>query len=1334
MLLDPVSSFAQQPSDPEYHFLHPPSSAYPHAYWFWMNGNVSRRGITLDLEAMKEAGIGGVFNFDVGTGIPNGPVEYFSNEWLALKKHAVEEAARLGIEFTLHNCPGFSASGGPWISPEHAMQQITWSETFVQGGGPVTLTLPTPNSKLDYYKDIAVLAFPSLSEEALMQTVKVSTNSGAGDAGKMNSEGITAHALNGAPAWIQFEFARPFSAKLITFYIAGVPAPDKRTEPETGERTSVTLESSVDGKHFTLVTPINTGVESELQAGDKYIVYDIPPTTARYYRISCTQSRRYRQVRFSGIERLQNWLEKTNARPRNIVRVEDRSAIEKNNLQQVPADSITDYDSIVDITSNMDTSGTLQWNAPPGNWSIIRIGYTPTGAVVQAAPHNGRGLECDKFSNEALTLHFEHMMEKWQPMLRLLAGKGKPGVEIDSYEAGAQNWTPGFEQEFEKRCGYSLLKYLPVLAGGRIITSAEISERFTWDLRRVQAALMTENYYGRFCELCRQNGFITYIEPYDSGPMEEMQAASEADMAMGEFWYGISTAFPVDNPIKRTPKLASSVTHIHGRNIAAAEAFTAEPDASRWLEYPFALKAAGDQAFAQGINRLVIHCFAHQPHPTAAPGMTMGPWGIHFDRTNTWWKPGSAWIQYLQRCQYLLQQGKPVADLLYFTGEDANMYTRALPEELFPAPPAGYDYDLVNAPVVLNDITIINNRIYLPGGTTYAVFVLQNFKAISFPLLKKLHSLVRDGMLLVGDPPGRPAGLMEDPDNTFQQLVEEIWGENKSWNKGKVFRSTGLDAVLRQLRLAPDFYCSDPNISFCHREMEAMDIYFLCNRLRSYQQWVATFRIKNKMPEIWDPATGRITPVGVFENAEEGIRMPVQLEPYGSFFVVFRNKKIPVSIHSILKDGREIFGTKPADPSAFNVQPHQKDFTLLLWARPEMNILLESNLAADSKAPLSTQHYAIYPWRSEGNRSSDHAAAGLTIGRNGIAIWENNDGMPYMALSIPVAIEGWSHIAVCYNDNTPAVYLNGVFLKKGIKSRYKIDTPLFDQATHECDYKGGITLLQLFERVLTDTEITAFAKRKPIMNTPLISPQLAGSSEPAVLLKENGNYQFVFSDQQKRKYAVKDIQKKITLKGPWQVQFPAGSGAPEKITLQELASLHRHPHPGVQYFSGTATYSFLFPMPEAPIKGKHWFLDLGEVAVIAEVMLNGKSLGIVWKQPFQLEITGAMQPGLNRLVIEVTNQWTNRLIGDEQLPDPDRFTPFGGSSGIPGITGGGIEKIPGWYTNGEPQPENGRITFSTWKHYSKDSPLAESGLIGPVTLIQGISISLSQARKLNIRG
>jgi len=478
-----------------------------------------------------------------------------------------------------------------------------------------------------------------------------------------------------------------------------------------------------------------------------------------------------------------------------------------------------------------------------------------------------------------------------------LAAKGKVGLEIDSYEAGAQNWTPGFEQAFESRWKYEIKKFLPILAGGRIVNSVDKTERFLWDLRRIQADMIAENYYGRFHELCHQHGITTYIEPYESGPMEEMQIGSKTDINLSEFWNGISSVTPAKTPVLRTPKLVSSVSHVNGQKITGAEAFTSEPDSARWQEYPFALKALGDKIFTRGVNRMVIHRYAHQPHPSASPGMTMGPWGIHFDRTNTWWNQSKAWLSYLARCQYLLQQGRFSADLLYFTGEDANMYTKAMPADLNPRPPEGYDYDMINAEAIFKKMKIVNNKIVLVGGMTYRVFVFQNFKVVTLALLRKVRALIFQGMIMVGEKPEHAAGLTDGGDDKeFKEIVKELWDDSNNAaeekvGKGRLFWGQSLASVLRQLNIKPDFEYSsrsgDAPVLYIHRVLRNEDVFFISNQRRAYEELICTFRIKNKQPERWDPVTGKTIQLPFYELTDDRVRMPVNLEPYGSAFVVF---------------------------------------------------------------------------------------------------------------------------------------------------------------------------------------------------------------------------------------------------------------------------------------------------------------------------------------------------------------------------------------------------------------------------------------------------------------
>ncbi len=1321
--------------DLEQDFVRPPVSAYPQCLWFWMNGQVSKEGITMDMEAMKAVGIGGVFHFDVGTDIPAGPVHYLSAEWLELKKHAIREAERLGLGFVLHNCPGWSASGGPWITPELSMQQVTWSEVYVSGGKEIDIFLPKPFHKLDYYRDITVLAFPSLRGEAPLQTFRATTNNGVVDRTKLTGadpQGITVTvAENNQPAWLQFVFDAPYEAQSITFLISSTEKNNGGAQVDYNKRTSVLLQSSDDGHNFSDVVTINTGLEAELAQGDKFITYDFPATKARFFRITTTNSRRFAQVRFSGITRLNNWMEKSGYRYQ--FSGEGTSSLFTDNQQHIVEGSILPLHSIYDISQCADHEGRLRWKAPPGDWTILRIGYTPVGTLNRAAPDQGIGLECDKYSRKAFDFHFKHMMAPFLPLLQALAKKGVAGVEIDSYEARSQNWTPLFAQEFIQRNGYEIIKYLPILTG-RIVQNIDTSERFLWDFRQTQAGLIADHYYGRFATLCREHQLTAYIQPYDRGPMEEMQIGSKVDVNIGESWFGLHTALQSNRTLDRTLKLAASIAHTNGQKVIGAEAFTAEPESGRWQEYPFSLKALGDKMFARGINKMIIHRFAHQPHPTAAPGMTMGPWGIHFDRTNTWWPQAKGWLTYVARCQSLLQQGLFVADLAYFTGEDANLYTKVNRGELHPVPPAGYDYDMINGDTILRNTRIDNGQIILPDGMSYRMLVLQNFKAITRELLLKLRELVQQGMVLVGMRPEHSLGLKAyaDKDAAFHQITQELWGDIDGTNvtknkigKGCVYYGPSLQSIFQETMIKPDFEAVTKEgkapVHYIHRKSGDTDYYFITNQRRTYEQLTCTFRVNQKQPELWDAVTGRMTPIPIYETVDGHIRLPLQLAPYESAFIVFRKSASPKRLHAILKENKIILSTDPVHHAPSKLYNEVADnFTITFWAKPELSIMLQPSIFSEGIKHPWTDYYAVYPIAGKVLYGEGHATCGITVGRNGVAVWEHGGEAPVLVLPVAVSISGWTHIAIVYRNGVPSVYVAGKKTGEGKKGTFIVHPSPGDiNPEHSSYYNGDMTPVQLTATVLSEEEIGQLASKQTKTERSPFAVEITGNQQPSLLFRQNGKYSLRNHTGKNIQLAISGIPEPMELKGPWHVHFPSSKGAPSEVVLPSLISLHKHENEGVRYFSGTALYKTEFTFNKMPAE-QHLYLDLGSVEVIAEVSLNGEDLGVLWKRPYSVDITRAVRMGTNQLAIKVTNLWPNRLIGDEQIPDQNKFSPGAGSSGIESLFNGGILELPQWYVNGRPKPDNGRITFTTWKHYHKDSPLLESGLIGPVILKIGV--------------
>lgn len=1300
-------------------FRQPPVAAQAHTWWHWMNGHVTADGITRDLEAMKAVGVGGFQNFFVGSGIPKGPVEYLSPEWLNLMKHAISEADRLGLEFQMHNCPGWSSTGGPWITPELGMQQVVWSETFVIGGQEVKQTLPQPFKRLNYYRDTFVLAFPSLKgeekpwHENLAQITASNTKQDAANLIYGRGAGVEMQPLSESqPAPLLLQFSAPYEAQSVLLYATAV------TEPGGGGVLSiapVTLEASDDGKAFRKVIDI-LQIGGETPGSGSF-----PPVKAAYFRLTFSKPSRVFQVGFSGAARIADWTTKANyaGPPPGTVMAQAAAT------GRVPADAIIDPRTVLDISQDMDANGQLTWKAPAGNWTILRFGHTATARINKAAPTTGEGLECDKYSREAYDFHFHKMFDNLLPFLQPLGAKGKVGVLIDSYEVGMQNWTKSFPEDFRKSRGYELVNYLPAMTG-RVIGKVDATERFLWDLRRVQSDLMAKNYYGRCTELCRQYGFQSYTEPYNGGPLEQLQMGAQMDVNMGEFW--VRTLH-----FRHSLKLASSIQHVYGKKVVGAESFTGHALFSKWQEHPYALKAAGDYMYTKGLNRMIFHRYAHQPHPDALPAMTMGPWGMHFERTNTWWNLGRAWLTYLARCQYLLQRGLFVADLLYYTSEDAPGEDISLRASPTPPPPPGYDYDNIHTEALLNRVRIEANRIVLPDGMSYRLLVLPQCNTMSMEVLRKLHQLISSGMYLVGARPEKVAGLSGYPasDADMQRLTEEIWGKDGSAGtervvgKGKVFPPSPLQPVLDKLNIRPDFTytarSADPAINYIHRRIDDAEVYFVSNGKRRAEELVCSFRVDGKRPAYWHADTGETVPVNMYESLNGSTQVPIRLDAAGSVFVVFRSTGNSKRIAAVSKNNQVLLSTQPfpaQQKARFAATP--QPFTMCAWVKPECDIALPGDtLNAQLLQRFGPKSFVFYPAAGDTLYGAGHAVAGLVAGRNGLAVYERTANAFNAVLVVPVPLSGWTHLALQYNQGIPSVYINGKVAAEGKPSPLVIHPSIGEEYFEESAsyFEGDKSRPQLFTEALTPERIAALAASPRDSTDELPAVQLADTSSGGLVVWQNGVYSIKDGSGKNTTVKVEGIGKPVDLSASWQVSFPPDLGAPATVMLPQLMSLHKHGQEGVKYFSGTATYSKQFRLlPDAKAQGKRLYLDLGQVEVIAEITLNGKNLGILWKPPFRMDVTEAIVTGNNQLEIRVANLWPNRLIGDEQQPAEYDYDSMAFNQR------GGIREMPAWYVQGKPKPKSPRVTFTTWKHYSKESPLLESGLVGPVLLRTAVGI------------
>jgi hypothetical protein len=544
-------------------------------------------------------------------------------------------------------------------------------------------------------------------------------------------------------------------------------------------------------------------------------------------------------------------------------------------------------DDIVDISAHLGADGILEWDAPAGDWTILRFGYAPNGATSMHPEPEGDGLEVDKMNPAAVDAHFTGVLDAALNELGQTTATSFTSLFVDSYEVGPQNWTGGFREEFRRRNGYDIVSFLPALTG-RIVATPATTERVLWDFRRTIAALFLENYYGRFRTRCHDRGLQFVSEPY-IGPFGIIDAGTASDLALGEFWTG--NLYPENRAITRRVVASAELS---GRPTAGAEAFTSRFDIDRFTLDPAALKAEGDAQFCEGVTRFYIHRFVHQPWLDKAPGMTMGTYGLHFERTETWWEPGSAWIGYLARCQQMLRQGRPCADILCFDGEDGVM--SRWDGAALPTVAQGYDYGFVNRDFLMT-AEVEAGRIVLKNGVFYRLLALPDARHLTLAALRKLAALVKAGAVVVGPPPQHSPSLADgtDADVELHRLVAELWGEcdGKTVTRhrsglGTVYWGATIAEVLAALRLPPDFAAQDGQLRFKHRATAEADIYFVSSQSERSVTATCRFRISGKMPELWHPDTGKGAPAPVYSVTGETTVVPLTIEPYGSVFVVFR--------------------------------------------------------------------------------------------------------------------------------------------------------------------------------------------------------------------------------------------------------------------------------------------------------------------------------------------------------------------------------------------------------------------------------------------------------------
>jgi len=547
---------------------------------------------------------------------------------------------------------------------------------------------------------------------------------------------------------------------------------------------------------------------------------------------------------------------------------------------------------IQDVSSKMDSSGKLNWEVPAGKWRIIRFIQRPINYIEPWGAHCGTF--CDTLSAAGIESDWALTMA---PLFKEMSPEERAGliaVEDDSYEGGHGNWTATFPQEFQKRRGYDLMKYLPVLAGvtiGDPLTTSRIKR----DYQQTITDLVMDNYYGRLQSLCHQNDLALYSEANWPSYLKNgyQWSVRKVDLDMAEFW--MPSGHRPSAAARFLTREAATANHLYGKKITMSEAFTS--CGPLWEETPFSLKACVDQAYCDGMNRVCIHNYSHSPLLDAKPGYVYYA-GTHINRNITWWDEAPTFFKYMERCQALLQAGNFVADALWLAGDGLTgaWQTKVVTPELG----EGYDYDRASNDNLIELAGAKNGCIVTPSGMKYRVLIMPAHQGMTLEALQKIASLAEAGATIVGSRPSAIAGLPlhADDEKQFNQLLAKLWGNSSQAASdikvglGRVISGETPEQVLQEKGVGPDFeyagLSSHGEVAWIHRQSADADWYYVTSRWFSPEKLTCKFRIAGKQPELWDPVTGELRDATAFQQENGQTIVPLEFDPCGSVFVVFR--------------------------------------------------------------------------------------------------------------------------------------------------------------------------------------------------------------------------------------------------------------------------------------------------------------------------------------------------------------------------------------------------------------------------------------------------------------
>ncbi len=935
-------------------------------------------------------------------------------------------------------------------------------------------------------------------------------------------------------------------------------------------------------------------------------------------------------------------------------------------FEEPGAEHVISPEKIIDISQYLDSDGRLQWDVPAGEWTIVRMSRRATCASTRPAPKPGIGLECDKFDRAALDHHFANYYGKLLKKVGPRIGEnGWKAVHIDSWEMGSQNWTQNFLAEFKTRRGYDAKPYL-LAYSGRAVGSLEESERFLWDIRLTSQELVLENHAGHLKRLGHKNGFELSIEPYDMNPCADLDLGAVADVPMCEFWgagYGFDSSFSCIE--------STSIAHTMGRPIVSAEAFTGQ---DRWQQYPGAMKNQGDWAFAMGINRFVYHTFAHKPlGDEHRPGMTMGPYGVHWDRGQTWWPMAGAYHEYVTRCSHLLRQGVTVSDILYLTPEGAPHVFRAPASALNGkgtlADKKGYGFDGCSPNILMDRAQVKGGRIVFPGGTSYRLLVLPRFDTMTPRLLEKIIQLVRAGAVVYGAPPMASPSLSGYPqcDARVQTLAQKLWGQTptpeRELGKGRIILDRGAQTKTEDKQEDRPLLPKRGTWIWLDRG----------NPAQSAAPGDVHFR------HTWDIADVKsLTKARIEATADNSLTLKVngkEVLSGDNFNVIYSADILPV-----LRSGKNQVTVTANNASN---DPNPAGFIAAI----------QLSQSDGSKQVVVTDQ----AWLASADGT--HWSAAKRLGPGSMGPWNlkaapaASDAVLYPEYAQTAAVLKAMDVAEDFQSDGPVRYGHR---RTEAQDIYFIANTANEKVQATCRFRVPKGTAQLWDPVTGEMRaLTQFTHEGRTTSIPM-------TFEP------HQSFFVIFPCRAAKRRLITggenfpSVQPAATIDGAWDVSFDPKWGGPEEVTFDKLHDWTLNEERGIKYYSGIATYRKVFDLPQGrgvggQGSGQRIFVDLGTVHDLARVKLNGQDLGVLWCAPWRVDVTDTVQATGNELEIEVANRWSNRLLGDQQAPDKDVRT----------------VKWESGFLEGR-EYKAGRYTFTTGRG---PGTLLASGLLGPVRIL-----------------